>query len=108
MGRQGGQDVKITRELLKKAVEAVDENDALEDIDPVELPDMLWMALKSILSHEQEPRDHKVTLRVEALLSGLITDPEEIDVTDYGVRIVSNVDEAFDMISPRITRMEIR
>ena len=102
--------MKITRKLLREALEALEDNEisGLEGLGADELSGLLWMALKTILSHEKEPRDHKVTLQVEALLSGLISDPEEIDVTDYGVRIVSNIDKAFDMISPRITKMEIR
>lgn len=103
--------MKITRKLLGRAVEAVEENggpEFLGDLDSSQLTYMLWNALRSILSKEEEPRDHKVTLKVEALLSGLIVNPEEIDISDYGIKIVSNVDLLFDMISPKITRMEIR
>jgi hypothetical protein len=103
--------MKITRKLLERAVEAVEENEGPEflgDLDSSQLAYMLWSALRSIQAREQESPDHKVTLKVEALLSGLIGDPEKIDISDYGIRIVSNVDEIFDMISPKITRMEIR
>jgi hypothetical protein len=101
--------VKITKKHLRKALQALEDNEisGLEGFGVDELSELLWMALSTILSKEKKSRDHRVTLKVEALLSGL-ADPEEIDVTDYGIKIVSNVDAAFDMLSPHITRMEIR
>jgi hypothetical protein len=96
--------VKITRELLKKAVEAVDENDALEDIDPVELPDMLWMALRTVQSSEA---DYKVIMTIEGTI------PRAYDVSglspeDYGVEISSFTDLHLDIINPHITKLEVR
>jgi hypothetical protein len=103
--------VKITKKLLEKAVEAVEDNEGPEflgDLDSTQLTYMLWTALKSILSKEEAAPDHKVTLKIEGLLSGLIGDPETIDISDYGVKVVSNVDVLFDVMDPKITKMEIR
>lgn len=103
--------MKITKKLLEQAVIAVEDNEGPEflgDLDSSQLAYMLWSALRTILSRERESPDHKVTLKIEGLLSGLIGDPGTIDIGDYGVQIVSNVDLLFDIIEPEITKMEIR
>lgn len=100
--------MKITKAQLTKALQALEDNEKewclLDSLGPEGTAEWLWEALGQF---RKEERDHRVVFTAEGTLSRHM-DASGLSADDYTIEIKSKTDEYFDVLSPKITRMEIR